>query len=265
MPTPARHMTQITMRRVGALRRPWLRPVLAATTLSILCPVGAAAQPAGELGTGAQVGCAPTMILTPPDQTLQIVGSQDGDNKYYYGPADTLIINGGTADEVRPGQEFFVRRISKRGIGHEGDPVILTTAGWIRIVAADEHTSIASVIRPCTGLQLGDFLAPFDQPALPATASNGEPDYSSPGQVLFGLDGRQLLGEGHYIVVSLGSNDGMAVGQRLTIFRNPLGEGGPVSVFGSAVVVRVDTEVSTVRLVDTRDAVESGDLIAPHR
>jgi hypothetical protein len=166
---------------------------------------------------------------------------------------------------VQTGQQFYVRRISKRGIGGEGDPVILTTAGWIRIVATDEHTSIARVTRPCTGLQRGDFLAPFDPQPLPSTASNGEPDFANPGQVLFGLDGRKLLGQGHYIVISRGSNDGLSVGQRLTVFRNPIGEAGPVSTFGSAGVVRLDTEVSTVRLLSTRDTVETGDLIAPHR
>ena len=245
---------------------PWLALTIGTAAIILLSPVVRAAQSRNDLGTETQVACAPAMILSPPDQRLQIIGSQDGDDKYYYGPADTLIINGGTADGVQPGQEFFVRRIENQGLGTQGEPVILTTIAWIRIVATDERTSVASVTRPCDGIQLGDFLAPFDWPTLPASASDGgEPDYSDPATVLFGLDGRQLLGAGHYIVISLGSNDRMSVGQRLTVFRNPLGDAGPIAAIGSAVVVRVDTEVATVRLIKTRDAVEVGDLIAPHR
>ena len=260
-PTPAKHMTQNTLKVAD---RPLLVLAIAMAALVVLSPVARAEQARNELGTVAQTACAPAMILSPPEQGLQIVGSENGDNKFYYGPADTLIINGGTAQGVQPGQEFYVRRVSKLGIG-QGEPIILATAGWIRIIAADEHNSIASVTRPCTGIRIGDFLTPFALPVLPSSPSEGEPDYANPGEVLFGRDGRVLLGEGHYALISLGSNDGLTVGQRMTVFRNPLGEAGPVSAFGSAVVVRVDSDVSTIRLIDTRNAVEAGDLIAPHR
>jgi hypothetical protein len=55
--------------------RPWLALTLGASAFAMLVPAPASAQLRGELGTDAQVACAPTMILTPPDQTLTVVGS----------------------------------------------------------------------------------------------------------------------------------------------------------------------------------------------
>ena len=239
-------------------------PILA--TLALLVPTTAAAQtPASEYGTSAKIACAPRMVTTEPDLTLVITGSQEGDAKYQYGPSDTLVISGGVAEGVQVGQEYFVRRHTQQGVGDRSEPIILKTVGWVRIVASEEHLSIATVIRPCDGFQLGDYLELAEWPTFPTPAPAGQPDYDGAGNILFGLDGRTLLGEGQYAVINLGRDDQLAPGQRLTVFRAALGPDGPITELGEAIAVTVDAEVATVRLTQTRVAVETGDLIAPHR
>ena len=239
-------------------------PILA--TLALLLPTTAAAQTlASEYGTSAKIACAPRMVTTEPDRTLAVTGSQEGDAKYQYGPADTLVISGGLAEGVQVGQEYFARRLTQRGVGDRGEPVILKTVGWVRIIATEEHLSITTVVRPCDAFQQGDFLELAEWPTFPAPAQTGQPDYDGAGNILFGLDGRTLLGTGQYVVINLGRDDQLTPGQRLTVFRMALGQDGPITELGEAIAVTVDADVATVRLTRTRDAIETGDLIAPHR
>ena len=144
-------------------------------------------------------------------------------------------------------------------------PAVLHTAGWVRIVATQPESSIAIIVGLCDAVYRGDFLEPTKWPG-PVTADvSGQPDYDNPGVILFGLDGRSLLAENDYFVLGLGQDDDLSPGQRLTIFRQTHDDHGAVTDLGEAVVVRVDSEATTARVIRLRDIVEVGDLVAPQR
>ncbi len=82
---------------------------------------------------------------------------------------------------------------------------------------------------------------------------------------MFGLDGRSLIAEHDYFVLSLGDAHGVSSGQRLTVFRHTLEDLRAVTELGEAVAVVVNTDTTTARMVRLRDIVEIGDLVAPQR
>lgn len=254
-------------RRPDSLRTPAIRPKLGPSLVLLAVAIGAAsvasAQPP-DLGSAAEIACAPRFAAGTTLSTLAVLGSQDGTAKFYYGPSDTLLISGGHADGVEIGQEYFVRRVVSSRFNATAASV-LHTAGWVRIVGADREVSIAEVVHICDGLRQGDFLEPLVLPEDVEVHAGGEPDYDNAGKILFGLDGRLLIAEHQYFVVGLGSDNDVAPGQRFTVFRHTLGGLNAVTEIGEAVAVSVDDEWTTARLIHLSDVVEVGDLIAPLR
>ena len=224
----------------------------------------AAAQNALQIGAG----CAPRAAMAPPpSDALRLIGAQDSVARQLFGSGDLVIIGGGLARGVTLGQQFFVRRAAlggtRRGLR------VVTTSGWIRVVAVDETTAIALVDFACDGLLAGDHLEAYVAPALPLDANRtdtqGELDFSAPGRLLFGDNERTAGATGDFMVTDIGETRGAAPGMRFAIYRNVNVPGLPLAVVGEAIVVFADSETSVVRLTRTRDAIYGGDLLIPRR
>jgi len=67
------------------------------------------------------------------------------------------------------------------------------------------------------------------------------------------------------MVLDRGSDHGLHVGQRLTVFRTTGGGTGPVARIAEATALVVNPENSVIRIDKTSDAVVVGDLVAIHR
>ena len=214
-------------------------------------------------------GCAPRGVTgtVPPTEALRLIGAQDSVKRQLLGTGDLVVIGGGRARGVQLGQQFFVRRPApdrnRRG------PRAVVTAGWIRVVAVDDTTSIALVDFACDGLLAGDHLEPYVAPVIPADAgrtdSQGELDFSAPGHLLFGDNERTAGAAGDFMVADIGETRGAAPGMRYAIYRNVNVPGLPLAVVVEAIVMFADPETSVVRLTRTRDAIYSGDLLIPRR
>jgi hypothetical protein len=217
---------------------------------------------AGELACGASAAAA------EPAAPIRIApGREHG--KALFGPGDPLIVLGGTAQGVRAGQEYFVRRAIPDRFTHtrsDGVPTVsIHTAGWIKIVETSTDAAIATVTRACDAMQEGDYLEPFVPTSVPSTRAAGEPDYAHPGHVILGDDRRQMGAPGDLMVFDRGSDHGLHAGQRLTIFRQTAGGTGPVAKIGEAVAQIVSPETAIIRIEKTTDPIYVGDLVAIHR
>lgn len=241
--------------------------LLVATAVLALPSQVAAQRPESvpDPGQPTEIACAPRVATPQGDRILTVVGSQEGTAKSYFGPSDTLVISGGRADGVDVGQEYFVRRLVSVGLSTTRTSTVLHTAGWIRIVATEREASLAEVVGICGSFQPGDFLEVLQWPAPFEISARAEPDYDNPGTIMFGLDGRSLLAENDYFVLSLGREGDVVPGQRLTIFRPTVGGLRAVTELGEAIAVDVGTESTTARISELRDIVEIGDLVAPQR
>ena len=186
--------------------------------------------PCAISGASSPAACArPT---TQPAAAVRIgAGREHG--KALFGPGDPVIVRGGTSQGLRVGQDYFVRRVTADRFTEPGSDRVPTisihTAGWIRIVEVEAEAAIATITRACGGIQEGDYLEPFELPAVPAEAADaGEPDFANPGRLLLGDDRRQMGATGDFMVFDRGSDHGLRNGQRLTIFRQTAGGLGPV-------------------------------------
>ncbi len=240
------------------------------TALVALAPP-AAGQPGAPqpIASPEELACAPALAWGPPPRPIVLLGSQEGGAKDMMGPSDALVVGAGRNRGVDVGQRYFVRRVQRPLTGltmRRPLPLVRRTAGWIRIVAVEERAAIATVEYACDGMLRGDYLEPFELPAVPeADPPGGEPDYEAAGTVLFGPNGSATAGPGQFVVLSRGSRNGLHAGQRLTLFRRSFGPEGPVAEVGEAVIVALTAEASVARILRARDATMAGDLAAPHR
>lgn len=217
---------------------------------------------AGELACGASAAAA------PPTAAIRIApGREHG--KALFGPGDPIIVLAGTAQGIRAGQEYFVRRVIADRFTQtrsDGMPTLsIHTAGWVMIVETSTDAAIATVTRACDAMQEGDYLEPFVLPSLPSPRAAGEPDYAHPGHVILGDDRRQMGAPGDLMVFDRGSDHGLHVGQGLTIFRTTAGGTGPVARIGEAIALIVSPETAVMRIEKTTDSIYVGDLVAIHR
>ena len=252
-------------------------PFAAVAVVSAVVAVApfAAAQDAPSLSPAdVAAACAPTTNATREPHALRIVATQDTIPKTVIGTADLLVVNGGTDAGVDVGARFFVRRRSTTvqafGVAETND---IVTNGWIRVVAVNESTSIARVERLCGPIYVDDYLEPFTPPQTVAAAEAPiEPDFSSLGRVLTGADGHTLTGINETAIIDRGAEQGLQPGSRFAIYRdlttgmNPLTvapSGTPLTPIGEGVVLSTTGDRSVVRVVRARDAVRTGDYVAP--
>jgi hypothetical protein len=250
--------------------KPWL--ISALTLVSALAPSLsplAHAQDAPDMSPAllAIANCEP--VAGPgaaPTSALHIAGAQDVDPRELFGPQDTLVIAGGSAQGLAPGQQFFIRRAVDWGTRKSlGALHAVETTGGLHITAVNETTALAAVDFACDGILSSDFLVPYVKPTLTAdmtkTDTSGDPDFSAVGHVLGGNHDTYIAGEGDFMIADIGASRGAVPGARYAVYRDMATAGLPLQPIGEAVVVKATPDSSVVRFTLTRDAARSGDLL----
>jgi hypothetical protein len=221
-----------------------------------------------ENGVLAQIACAPMSLEAPPVNTMRVVGGQV-QGRIMFGPGEPLVINAGTANGIKAGQMYFVRRyVVDRftPIAPDFTPHSVHTAGWVTIVDARDNMAVATVTRACDGILEGDYLEPFAIPVAPEAAADARPDFEHPARLVMADERRQAGYPGLVMLLNRGSDHGIRPGQALTIFREAAGgAGGPVLTLGSATILRVFGQTSVIRIDTSSDVIWVGDLVAIHR
>jgi hypothetical protein len=208
--------------------------------------------------------CGPAKPSGPPPSLGTIQSRRLESKRGLYAKGDELVIDGGTQNGLEVGRNFVVRHYFHI-VGESGQAAMGEhTSGLLQIVSADQRTAMAIVVYACDELMKGDFLAAFTPEPLRSAEPFGTPAYG-PGdaaRILFADAGSMFGVARRLMVIDKGSDRGIRVGQRLTLFRR---ERSAPDVIGDAVVVAVKNDSATIRVERAVDAVASGDWAAPQR
>jgi len=202
---------------------------------------------------------------------MQVIGADREAERNMYSDGDLMYVNKGKADGLQAGQLFLVLDIEKQDRIKDEDKAfhqygaMATKKGRARIVDMGEHKSTAILEKCCDGVEFGAYLVPFepeeslmgkdlgfDVPPFKADGVSGEVIYLQ-------MDYNQIA-SGHWGLVNLGGVDDLHRGQQLVIYRE-LHARAPLQVFGNVVVIDVQEETATFKVLSSRDAVRPGDLI----
>ena len=216
------------------------------------------------------VACAaPLTAENPPLSTPRIIGSHDTSSRMLFGPRDLLVIGSGSGAGLQLGQQFFVRRANRFGSPSDRRWQGVRTLGWIRLVAVNDSTAIAMIDHSCDAMAQGDYLEPFTAPVVAADAdrdvSSGDPDFTAIGRVVAGMEDRHSAGAGEFVLIDRGTDQGVTPGARYAVYRDIGTAGMPLAAIGEAVVLSTGKSLALTKITRARDAVMSGDYVAPRR
>ena len=182
-----------------------------------------------------ETACGGFIEQAPQASAGQIVGAEQESDRQRFGEGDLVFIDAGAQSGVRVGQEFMVvrprGRFRSKFSRKKGSLGVFTQdVGRLRVVRVRDRVSVAEVRSACADLLLGDLLRPAQERAVPQVRSEtaldrfAEPTGKPNGRLVLARDGREMVSRDDVVYVDLGAEDGLKVGDYLTVFR-PLGHG----------------------------------------
>jgi hypothetical protein len=239
-----------------------------ASTVPVLAQRVPISPPTGLAPEVLALACAPSAAFGDPATPLRVTGGQDVATHGIYAPGDLVTINAGTANGIKVGQEFFVRRVQTPRVRKPNgkDQVTIQTAGWIKVWAVDDAMSLATVTHACDTVDVGDYLEPFTLPE-PVTAASNKPkaERDHYARVMQGADLKSAFGRGDFFVINRGSAEGVKPGAQFVVYRDKKEAKNFLFELGEAVAVNVGEKVSTLRVTLSRDAFLEGDYVAERK
>jgi hypothetical protein len=215
--------------------------------------------------------CADFVTETPDDQTLFIIGNEQGNSQIAFSDRDILYLSKGSAAGVKPGDLYTIRHEvydvrhpdTRRPIGRK-----VETAGIVRVLLVQDASSTAIVEQSCRDIHTGDYMVPYERPSVPLIVKRAPADRLTPptgkmnGAVIDMADDRMIAGEGTILTLNLGTRNGITPGNILTVYR-VMYPSVPSSrvIVGEVAVVAVREKTATARVTYSADAILAGDRV----
>ncbi len=200
-------------------------------------------------------------ISDSEDESIRIIGSEEGAAKIGLTQRDIVYINKGTSDGVQPGNQYYTQRhVTGFTSSH------IERSGWVTILASQEKTATAEITQACLEVLVNDYLIPFEPIPVPLIPSQKAAGLLTPetgqlrGQVLASLDDIRSLGEGYLVSIDLGEQDGVIPGNLFVIFRYMRSD-VQRRVMGELAVLTVQEKTSTAKITESYDYIVIGDLV----
>jgi hypothetical protein len=203
------------------------------------------------------------------DESLKLVGSEDGATKVAFADRDILYLNKGTNAGVKAGDVYTLHHVTYtvkhpetgRSIGTK-----IETTGWVRVILVQENTATVVVEQACADIHLGDYLKTFEKVQVPLILEHPRPTRLTPpsGKVvgtIVDMEGdATIAGERQLLTLNLGTANGITPGNLLVVYKVMYPSvPTPRIVLGEVVVVAVRERSATVRVLTSNDAMMPGD------
>jgi len=242
-------------------------------------PEGGAAGAAGGPSAAALVPvteevtlqCADYVVQDHEDESLEIIGSEQGNAKIGLAERDIVYLNKGSNSGVKAGELYSIHHStyavrhpeSGRKIGTK-----IETQGWLQVILVQENVAAAVVEVACLDIHAGDYLRPFEKVNVPLVVTRPPTTRLSPPSgklnqfvVDLGRDAT-IAGEGQYLTIDAGSESGVAPGNVFSVYRIDYPSlPTPRNVVGEVTVVAVREKTATAKVTYSSDAIMVGDRV----
>jgi len=215
--------------------------------------------------------CAPYIVQSPEDESLHIIGSEQGESKIAFGEREILYLNRGSNAGVKSGDVYTIHHntyVVKHPESGDKLGTKVEVKGWLRVLLVTEDSATAIVEQSCEDIHPGDYLKPFVKMDVPLIPRRPPPDRLTPpsGKIqgfIVDIDHDSFIaGTEQLVFINLGREDGIAPGNEFTIFKI-MYPTVPTSrnVLGSLGVVSVQEHTSTAKITYSNDHMMQGDRV----
>jgi len=209
------------------------------------------------LGSPADVYCFAKVVEDAGMFPFRIESAERVDTQINYTEGEIVYIDGGAAQGVQAGDRFSILHHT-RDLEHPVSASFMGTiyrqVGHLRVLCAQENTSIAEIIYACDPIEIGDVLEPFQPVPVPLviapdpTDRCDEPNGKPTGYVVYSRDDAIEVATEQTVMIDLGAAEGLYPGMFATIFRDNPVDGMPRLVLGEVGILTVQDGYSTAKV-----------------
>ncbi len=191
--------------------------------------------------------------------SLRLIGAERQHEKILLSDDDIVFINGGKNDGLEIGQLFFLVEVLAK---LDGYGYLACKRGRVRLISCEPEQSVGRIEKSCGHVTIGNFLFPYEEKEGLLGRDLGFEPYSTFGRgpighIIFQENDFVQVASGHWAIVDLGREDGLEVGQQLTIFKR-VSSKVPREAIANAIVIEVSRKTATVRILSAKDAIFKG-------
>jgi LysM domain-containing protein len=213
--------------------------------------------------------CAPYIVDGREDESLTLIGSEEGATKVAFADRDILYLNKGANAGVKAGDVYTLHHATYvvkhpetgRSIGTK-----VETNGWVRVILVQENTATVVIEQACADIHLGDYLKAFEKVQVPLMTEHPRPTRLTPpsgkivGTVIDMQDDATIAADRQLVALNLGTANGITPGS-IFVFYKVMYPSVPTPriALGEAVVVAVRERTSVARVFNANDAIMLGD------
>ena len=200
-----------------------------------------------------------------------IVSAEKEKNQTFFMEGDIVYLDIGERDGVRAGMEFSIVRPQQLVNSWHSDVEVVgriyLTPGRVRVICAQEKSSIAEISYGCFDTQIGDFVVPFEPVPVPLVRRTqvatmcDTPNGKVIGHIVENRGAVTPVGTDSIVFLDLGEADGLNPGDFLTVYRPSGRAEGVRTILGEASILttRARTSVAIVTLMS--DTIYVGDSV----
>lgn len=232
---------------------------------------GGAAAALGPVTEEQTLQCAAYVVSDREDQSLIVVGSEEGDDKLALADRDIVYINKGSNAGVKAGDLYSLHHVSyavKNPVTGRKVGTKIETTGWLKVILVQENTACAVIEQACADIHAGDYLKPFEKVNVPMVVRRPPEDCCATEtdkmvrHVVDLQDDASIGGTGHFVTIDAGTEDGIAPGTVFSLYRTMYPSvPTPRNVVGEATVVAVRDRTSTAKITYARREIMLGDQV----
>ena len=220
----------------------------------------------------ATLQCADYIANDREDESLKIIGSEEGSDKIAFADRDILYLNKGSNAGIKAGDVYTMHHAlsvvkhpaTKGRVGTK-----IETTGWAQVLLVEENSATVVVEQACADIHAGDYLRPIEKVNVPLILGREIPDRLTPpsgkltNQYVVDIQGdATIAGAGQFVTIDAGSQGGVAPGNVFVIYRTVYPSvPTPRNVLGELAVVAVRDRTATAKVMYSRDAIMIGDQV----
>lgn len=201
---------------------------------------------------------------------LRITEAEKSYEKDMFSDADVVHLNKGTQDGLEVGQVLLVIEVGDR-IGDFGR--LANKRGRAHVIFLEDHRALARIEKSCGQIMVGNYLLPFEEKEALLGKDIGFEAYSEgasgqTGTIVYLERDYNQIGSGGYAIIDIGEEDGIQVGQQLTIYkkvRDPqtleVRKDLPQIGIGNLIVIGVAKRSATIKVLSCSDPISKGHTV----
>ena len=215
--------------------------------------------------------CASYVVNDREDESLQLVGSEEGFDKNAYGDRDLVYLNKGSNAGVKAGDLYTLHHVAysvKHPRSGKKLGTKIETTGWVKVILVQENTACAVIEQACFDVHAGDYLKPFEKVNVPMVTRRAPEDCCSTENdktsrhVVDLQDDVSIGGTGSFLTIDAGTEDGVSPGAVFSVYRVMYpAVPTPRNVVGEATVVAVRERTATAKITYARKEIMVGDQV----